>query len=121
MKKLYIISFDFSNRRGKKAGAGLNKKHRVNNSTSSHNAKGTDNTNSNNTSRKSSTSSNTVNASFISSQRRDSKPKVFKPCLPPSLLASSNVADLSDTEGQFLIIVILRTFECIKKTHIMRR
>ena len=102
-----MISFDFSNRRGKKAGAGLNKKHRVNNSTSSHNAKGTDSTNSNNTSRKSSISSNTVNSSFISSQRRDSKPKVFKPCLPPSLLASSNVADLSDTEGQFLLISIL--------------
>ena len=105
-----MLSFDLSNRRGKKAGAGINKKLRVNNSTSSHNAKGTDSTNSNNTSRKSSISSNTVASSFNSSQRRDSKPKVFKPCLPPSLLASSNVADLSDTEGQFLLITyILRT------------
>ena len=102
--RLYVLRlnstlFRLSNRKGRKAGAGINKKQRVNNSNTSNNGKGAHNNNSSNTSRKSSISSNTVNASFVSSQRRDSKSKVFKPALPPSLLASSNVAEFSDTEG----------------------
>ena len=99
--------FSSSNRKGKKGGAGVNKKQRANNSSTSNNGKGVHNSNSSNTSRKSSTSCNTGNSSFVSSQRRDSKSKVFKPSLPPSLLAASNAADLSDTEGLCTIVSLL--------------
>ena len=94
--------FNCSNRKGKKVGAGANKsiKQRTNNSSGNNNGKGAHN-NSGNTYRKLSVSSSN-NSSSNSSFKKDSKSKVFKPTLPPSLLASSSTADFSDTEGMYL-------------------
>ena len=82
-----------SNRKGKKVGAGVSKKPRTNNSNVSNNSKGVHN----NTNKKfvSTSISTNNNTSF----RKDTKNKVFKPTLPPSLLSMTNTSDFTDTEG----------------------
>ena len=82
-----------SNRKGKKVGAGVSKKPRTNNSNVSNNSKGVHN----NTNKKfvSTSISNNNNTTF----RKDTKNKVFKPTIPPSLLSMTNTSDFTDTEG----------------------
>ena len=94
----YLLPYCFtnvcsSNRKGKKVGAGVSKKPRTNNSNVSNNSKGVHN----NTNRKfvSTSISNNNNTTF----RKDTKNKVFKPTIPPSLLSMTNTSDFTDTEG----------------------
>ena len=94
----YLLPYFFanvcsSNRKGKKVGAGVSKKPRTNNSNVSNNSKGVHN----NTNKKFvSTSISTNNNTTF---RKDTKNKVFKPTLPPSLLSMTNTSDFTDTEG----------------------